>query len=231
MKGIGINGYGTIGKRVADAVTAQDDMKIVGVTKRTPDYEAKAASSLTNNSNIFSNLSATFYDYYYDTEVSGGWKNYSNSYSQDDPYKKLNKALAEYGKGNSVQIPLYLGNLWYVVDGYIGSNSSSTYTTDYNFYWAPNNASGMNALYSLGGVYNYSITGLSGKKLSNGMITHFDSNGTDQNGAPMALFDEDWLTCRQSDWQGSLCLHLCSGTLLCQDTHRTKVTCGLSDHR
>ena len=43
MKGIGINGYGTIGKRVADAVTAQDDMKIVGVTKRTPDYEAKAA--------------------------------------------------------------------------------------------------------------------------------------------------------------------------------------------
>ena len=26
MKGIGINGYGTIGKRVADAVTAQDDI-------------------------------------------------------------------------------------------------------------------------------------------------------------------------------------------------------------
>lgn len=43
MKSIGINGYGTIGKRVADAVSAQDDMKIVGVTKRTPDYEAKAA--------------------------------------------------------------------------------------------------------------------------------------------------------------------------------------------
>ena len=43
MKGIGINGYGTIGKRVADAVTAQDDMKIVGITKRTPDFEAKTA--------------------------------------------------------------------------------------------------------------------------------------------------------------------------------------------
>ncbi|RAP47910.1 MAG: glyceraldehyde-3-phosphate dehydrogenase [Methanosphaera sp. rholeuAM74] len=43
MKNIGINGYGTIGKRVADAVTAQDDMKILGVTKRTPDFEAKAA--------------------------------------------------------------------------------------------------------------------------------------------------------------------------------------------
>ncbi len=43
MKNIGINGYGTIGKRVADAVTAQDDMKIIGVTKRSPDFEAKSA--------------------------------------------------------------------------------------------------------------------------------------------------------------------------------------------
>ena len=30
---VGINGYGTIGKRVADAVAAQGDMKVVGVTK------------------------------------------------------------------------------------------------------------------------------------------------------------------------------------------------------
>lgn len=30
---VGINGYGTIGKRVACAVKAQDDMEIVGVTK------------------------------------------------------------------------------------------------------------------------------------------------------------------------------------------------------
>ncbi len=43
MKTVGINGYGTIGKRVADAVACQDDMKIVGVTKRTPDFEAKMA--------------------------------------------------------------------------------------------------------------------------------------------------------------------------------------------
>ncbi|MDO5851986.1 MAG: phosphorylating glyceraldehyde-3-phosphate dehydrogenase [Methanobacteriaceae archaeon] len=43
MKNIGINGYGTIGKRVADAVQAQDDMKIAGVTKRSPDFEAKTA--------------------------------------------------------------------------------------------------------------------------------------------------------------------------------------------
>lgn len=43
MKSVGINGYGTIGKRVADAVDCQNDMKIVGVTKRTPDFEAKMA--------------------------------------------------------------------------------------------------------------------------------------------------------------------------------------------
>jgi glyceraldehyde-3-phosphate dehydrogenase (NAD(P)) len=42
---VAINGYGTIGKRVADAVSAQDDMEIVGVTKRRPTYEAKMAIS------------------------------------------------------------------------------------------------------------------------------------------------------------------------------------------
>lgn len=40
---VAINGYGTIGKRVADAVTAQDDMEIVGVVKRRPTFEAKDA--------------------------------------------------------------------------------------------------------------------------------------------------------------------------------------------
>lgn len=44
MKSIGINGYGTIGKRVADAVSLQDDMKVVGITKRTPNFEAQMAA-------------------------------------------------------------------------------------------------------------------------------------------------------------------------------------------
>lgn len=43
MKSIAVNGIGTIGKRVADAVSAQDDMKIVGVCKTKPDFEARAA--------------------------------------------------------------------------------------------------------------------------------------------------------------------------------------------
>jgi glyceraldehyde-3-phosphate dehydrogenase (NAD(P)) len=41
---VGINGYGTIGKRVAFAIAKQDDMEIVGVTKTKPSYEARLAN-------------------------------------------------------------------------------------------------------------------------------------------------------------------------------------------
>ncbi|WP_418279958.1 type II glyceraldehyde-3-phosphate dehydrogenase [Halorubrum sp. DTA98] len=40
---VGVNGYGTIGKRVADAVEAQPDMELVGIAKTRPNYEADAA--------------------------------------------------------------------------------------------------------------------------------------------------------------------------------------------
>ncbi len=40
---VAINGYGTIGKRVADAVSRQDDMEVIGVTKTKPDFEARMA--------------------------------------------------------------------------------------------------------------------------------------------------------------------------------------------
>jgi glyceraldehyde-3-phosphate dehydrogenase (NAD(P)) len=42
---VGVVGYGTIGKRVADAVVAQRDMNIVGVAKTSPNFEAEAAVS------------------------------------------------------------------------------------------------------------------------------------------------------------------------------------------
>jgi len=41
---VGINGYGTIGRRVADAVLLQKDMSLVGVTKTKPDYKASLAA-------------------------------------------------------------------------------------------------------------------------------------------------------------------------------------------
>ena len=40
---VAINGYGTIGKRVADAVEVQDDMDVMGVAKMKPNYEARLA--------------------------------------------------------------------------------------------------------------------------------------------------------------------------------------------
>jgi len=40
---VGINGYGTIGKRVADAVRVQPDMEVVGVAKTRPNFEAQTA--------------------------------------------------------------------------------------------------------------------------------------------------------------------------------------------
>ena len=43
---IAVNGYGTIGKRVTDAVQAQDDMEIIGVAKTRPNYEAAVAAQL-----------------------------------------------------------------------------------------------------------------------------------------------------------------------------------------
>ena len=42
---VAINGYGTIGKRVADAVTAQPDMEVIGVSKTRPNAEAFIAKS------------------------------------------------------------------------------------------------------------------------------------------------------------------------------------------
>ncbi len=40
---VAVNGYGTIGKRVADAVAAQPDMTVAGVAKTRPNFEARQA--------------------------------------------------------------------------------------------------------------------------------------------------------------------------------------------
>ncbi|WP_445475788.1 type II glyceraldehyde-3-phosphate dehydrogenase [Methanococcoides methylutens] len=40
---VAINGYGTIGKRVADAVMLQDDMEVIGIAKTRPNFETAMA--------------------------------------------------------------------------------------------------------------------------------------------------------------------------------------------
>jgi glyceraldehyde-3-phosphate dehydrogenase (NAD(P)) len=42
---VAVNGFGTIGRRVADAIMLQDDMLVVGIAKTSPDYIARLASS------------------------------------------------------------------------------------------------------------------------------------------------------------------------------------------
>ena len=40
---VGVNGYGTIGKRVADAVNMQKDMKLIGVTTHSYSFNTEVA--------------------------------------------------------------------------------------------------------------------------------------------------------------------------------------------
>lgn len=51
---VGVNGYGVIGKRVADAVLLQPDMELVGVSDVATDYRVKTASIL--DLRVFSSL-------------------------------------------------------------------------------------------------------------------------------------------------------------------------------
>lgn len=44
MINVAVNGYGTIGRRVANAVLKQPDMKVSGIVKATPDYVARMAA-------------------------------------------------------------------------------------------------------------------------------------------------------------------------------------------
>ena len=48
---VAVNGYGTIGKRVADAVALQDDMEVIGISKTRPNFEARTAA--LKNYNIY----------------------------------------------------------------------------------------------------------------------------------------------------------------------------------
>ncbi|MCS7106911.1 MAG: type II glyceraldehyde-3-phosphate dehydrogenase [Acidilobaceae archaeon] len=43
---VGLNGYGTIGKRVAMAVMKQDDMELVGIVKKSYDYSVEQARAM-----------------------------------------------------------------------------------------------------------------------------------------------------------------------------------------
>ena len=41
---VAVNGYGVIGKRIADAITLQDDMELVGITNVVTYWRIKAGA-------------------------------------------------------------------------------------------------------------------------------------------------------------------------------------------
>lgn len=174
---------------------------------RTNEYTVSKGTTM-NASNLFTGITATLYDYYTDGEItknagtaldtttSSGWIGgiASDEYSSGtnasgwewDPYTKLNSALSSYANNTAepkyaVTRPLYFGNL-NDKDG--GSALVSSY---YNFVRNANNSIDLNP-------NTTAVTGLSGKSLAGSSIHYYKSGATDENGAPMAMFDEDFLS-------------------------------------
>ena len=54
MISVGVNGYGVIGKRVADALRLQPDMRLVGIGDVMSDYRIKTA--LTRNIPVYASV-------------------------------------------------------------------------------------------------------------------------------------------------------------------------------
>lgn len=172
------------------------------------DYTATLGTSITNppeNKPLFSNIKATFFDYYTDHEISGGWYKGIDaatdawiggipSNDKRNPYKTLNSALSEYAQSNSIKYPFYFGSFYwddvYHDPGYYHSDS----TNKGNLI---NDSNGLKN--SLGTKDNtLALPGLAGSSLTNGKINYAAYSGTtyNGNGAPMVLFDKNWLSSR-----------------------------------
>ena len=141
-------------------------------------------TSITNNSNIFP-IDATFYDYYTDTEVAGGWGNinYVNSHGDWEPYTTLNNKIAAASSDVNypVNYPMYFGNFFDKNDGYTGAGSSNMV----NFSnWVNNSA-------RLGGTHK-SVVGLTGTTLVNGDLM-YAANGGGNSSVKVPFFDKSFL--------------------------------------
>ncbi len=58
---VALNGYGVIGKRVADAIACQDDMELVGVADIATDGRLRVAAELWRNFGDGVNQAADFF--------------------------------------------------------------------------------------------------------------------------------------------------------------------------
>ena len=159
-------------------------------------YHVSKGSTLTgdSNTNIFTAINATFYDYMVDNEVTGGWlkgisetSDYKCEGDSNDPYRAyLNSALSDYADNtadtyfpaNNITYPLYWGN-----------NKTDNTSGLHNFVLKVNNSTGLGT-----NKANDALTGLSGTTLAGGTIHHYKNGVDNQDGPIMAFFDEDFLS-------------------------------------
>ena len=161
---------------------------------RTNEYTVTDGTTMSA-SNLFTGITATMYDYYVDDEVTGNWltgisshaTNYDNTgHTYHDPYYEyFNTSLMKYANTTDmpeygVTYPLYFGNLNY-------KNNATEEAKYYNWNGIANNSNYLNNS-------SNAVTGLSGKTLAGSTIHHYDSSAANENGAPMAMFDEDFLS-------------------------------------
>ena len=158
-------------------------------------YDVTPGTSL-NNSSLYSNISATLYDYYTNGEYNYGWIDgiaeftggRSAEYSRDNgdqyywnPYKIFDTALSDYAESNSITYPLYFGNL-NITDAGEGNLEYETGNTEkfYNWCYKINNSTKLSP-------NTISVTGLANESEGSSTVNH-------SNGTAMAMFDEDWLS-------------------------------------
>ncbi len=171
-------------------------------TVRNNEYTVSKGSTLTNNTNLFTGITATMYDYYVDGEITGsnGWLQDigGREYSQNDgnnfnwnPFTKLNRALSDYAAAKGVTYPLYFGNLntrdINNVTGGTNPGMKNTIEGYTNWNFAINNSIGLSEKHN-------AVTGLTGQTIQNDNTRHYKKGVTNENGAPMAFFDEDFLS-------------------------------------
>ena len=183
---------------------------------RSNEVDVTAGSTVTNgvaNGTLFAGITATMYDYYVDGEVNSGANNWLNGINDTinsreytstgndwkwNPFTKLNDALSDYADKKGVAYPLYFGNLNVTskennsntlsIDA-VGHSQSSVITGYKNWDQLPNSSITLSDQDK-----KNAVTGLSGTTLAGSNIHYYKNGATNQNGAVMAMFDEDFLS-------------------------------------
>ena len=160
---------------------------------------AKLSTATLNNTNLYTKIGATFYDYYTNNETIGNWYssidagtdawvNTPASQWNRNPYGRLNQALSVYAKNNNVQRPLYFCAMNYSSHSWDGGNDEVFH--DPGYYYSNKRVYGhlINDSNYLGENTKV-LYGLSGTTLVDGIPTY-------SNETKMPLFDKAWLTSR-----------------------------------